>query len=148
MFLLDEGYRAIATSFTTDGTAAAARPEPPSPTELKALVERSLDDDQAEDVVIIDLGGKTSFADYMAVASGRSNRHVGAMADNLCQRLKRAGIAEIGIEGMPHGDWVLVDAGDVVIHLFRPEVRSFYNLEKMWGGIGDDDSGSGLRLQA
>lgn len=92
----------------------------------------SLDSDKAEDVVVIDLIGKTTIADTMIIASGRSARQVGAMADHLIERLKATGTGPVRVEGRVGGDWVLVDAGDVVIHLFRPEVRSFYNLEKMW----------------
>jgi len=98
-----------------------------------ALVGQSLDDDQAEHIVVIELAGKSSMADFMAIASGRSTRHVGALAENLRERLKTAGVPGVEIEGMPHCDWVLIDAGDVIVHLFRPEVRAFYNLEKMWG---------------
>lgn len=97
------------------------------------MVEKSLDDDKAEDIVVIDLHGKSSFADFMVVASGRSARQVGAMADHLAVKLKQQGIGHIGIEGAQAGDWVLIDGGDVVVHLFKPEVRRFYNLEKMWG---------------
>jgi len=93
----------------------------------------SLDDDQAQDAVVIDLTGKTTIADAMIVASGRSARHVGAMADHLVERLKAAGLT-VQVEGQAHADWVLIDAGDVIVHLFRPEVREFYALEKMWGG--------------
>lgn len=114
---------------------AAVEPQFPQmdPEELRTLIEKSLDDDQAESPVTINLAGKTSFADYMVVASGRSTRHVGSMAENLRERLKAAGVKGIGIEGFPQCDWVLVDAGDIIVHLFRPEVRTFYNLEKMWG---------------
>src|SRR5262245_50903911 len=99
---------------------------------LLALVRRSLDDDKAEDVVVIDLAGKSAFADYMVIASGRSNRQVVAIADHLADRLKQAGHGYAPIEGKQGGDWVLVDAGDVVVHVFRPEPRAFYALEKMW----------------
>ena len=91
-----------------------------------------LDDDKAEDIVLIDLKDKSSVADCMIVASGRSQRHVGALADHILRALKDAGIGKAKVEGMPHCDWVLIDAGDVIVHLFRPEVRSFYNLEKIW----------------
>jgi ribosome-associated protein len=87
---------------------------------------------KAEEPTTIDLAGKTSIADAMVIASGRSNRHVGAIADRVVQCLKRAGITGVRVEGMPHCDWVLIDAGDVIVHVFRPEVRAFYNLEKMW----------------
>ncbi|MBV8409881.1 MAG: nicotinate-nucleotide adenylyltransferase [Alphaproteobacteria bacterium] len=99
---------------------------------LLALVRRSLDDDKAEEVVVIDLAGKSAFADHMVIASGRSNRQVVAIADHLAERLKRAGFGPAPVEGKQGGDWVLIDAGDVVIHVFRPETRAFYGLEKMW----------------
>jgi ribosome-associated protein len=100
---------------------------------LLSLIEESLDDNQAIDIVSIDLAGKTEIADCMVVASGRSSRHVGAMADHLVERLKRSGAKHVSIEGQKHCDWVLIDAGDVLVHLFRPEVREFYKLEKLWG---------------
>ena len=96
-------------------------------------MEASLDGDKADDTVVIDLAGKTEIADFMVVASGTSQRHVGAMADHLREKLKAAGLARLSIEGETHCDWVLIDAGDVVVHLFKPEVRTFYNLEKLWG---------------
>jgi ribosome-associated protein len=86
---------------------------------------------KAEDIVTIDLHGKSSIGDYMVVSSGRSNRHVASIADRVIEDLGRAGI-KTRIEGLPHADWVLIDAGDVIVHVFRPEVRAFYNLEKMW----------------
>ena len=98
------------------------------------MVLAQLDDMKAEDTTTIDLIGKTSIADIMVVTSGRSNRHVGAIADRVVQGLKHAGVSGIRVEGMPHCDWVLIDAGDVIVHVFRPEVRTFYNLEKMWAG--------------
>src|SRR5690242_2186688 len=104
---------------------------------LHALVLHSLDEDQAQDVVSIPLEGKSSIADHMVIASGRSTRQVAAMAGKLAERLKGAGFGSPRIEGLPAADWVLIDAGDVVVHLFRPEVRSFYNLERMWG-FGDE----------
>lgn len=105
----------------------------PDAGELTALVTASLEDDKAQDIVVIDLSGIASFADFMVIASGRSDRHVGAMADHLTEKLKAAGMHSVPNEGMEYRDWVLLDAGDVVVHLFRPEVRAFYNLEKMWG---------------
>jgi len=99
---------------------------------LKALIEKSLDDNQAEEVVVIDLIGKTSIADYMIVASGRNGRHIAALAHHLREGIKAAGFGSVATEGEPQCDWVLLDAGDAIIHLFRPEVRTFYNLEKMW----------------
>ncbi|WP_173655711.1 ribosome silencing factor [Sphingomonas turrisvirgatae] len=108
---------------------------------LHALILASLDDDQAVETVSIPLAGKSSIADYMVVASGRSTRQVASMAQKLAEKIK----AEFGqsprIEGLPTADWVLIDAGDVIVHLFRPEVRSFYNLERMWA-FGDGPGGT------
>ena len=87
---------------------------------------------KAEDTTSIDLRDKTTIADTMVVTSGRSNRHVGAVADRVLEDLRKAGVRNLRVEGMPHCDWVLIDAGDVLVHVFRPEVREFYNLEKMW----------------
>ena len=117
-------------------TAAAAPPPPQGDTPLHTLVLTSLDDDQAQEVVSIPLEGKSSIADHMVIASGRSTRQVAAMAQKLAERIKKAGMGPVRLEGLPAADWVLIDAGDVVVHLFRPEVRSFYNLERMWA-FGD-----------
>ncbi len=99
---------------------------------LHALVLRSLDDDQAQDVVTIPLGGKSSIADHMVIASGRSTRQVASMAQKLSERIKQDLGRPVRVEGLPVADWVLIDADDVIIHIFRPEVRTFYNLERMW----------------
>ncbi|WP_136163791.1 ribosome silencing factor [Sphingomonas flavalba] len=111
-------------------------PEPDTTEALHRLVLASLDDDQALDTISIPLEGKSSIADHMVIASGRSTRQVASMAQKLSERIK----AELGrtarVEGLPAADWVLIDAGDVIVHLFRPEVRSFYNLERMWA-FGD-----------
>ncbi len=103
---------------------------------LHALVLASLDDDQAVETVSIPLAGKSSIADYMVVASGRSTRQVASMAQKLAEKIKAAFGRSARVEGLPNADWVLIDAGDVIVHLFRPEVRSFYNLERMWS-FGD-----------
>ena len=95
-------------------------------------VLESLDDSKAEGIVDIDIEGKSALADHMVIASGRSHRHVGAVADRLLRDLKDAGHGTPKIEGQPANDWVLIDVGDVIVHIFRPEVRDFYNLEKMW----------------
>ena len=100
---------------------------------LQLVLDR-LDEMKAEDVVTIDLTGKSSFADLMVVASGRSSRHVGAVADDVVEHLKKSGTKGIRVEGQPHCDWVLIDAGDVIVHVFRPEVRDLYAIEKMWLG--------------
>ncbi|MBM3545234.1 MAG: ribosome silencing factor [Alphaproteobacteria bacterium] len=102
------------------------------PNRLLKVVLDTLDAAKAEDIVAIDLTGKTSLGDHMVLASGRSQRHVGAVADHLVKKLKDEGHGRARVEGMPHCDWVLIDAGDVIVHVFRPEVREFYNLEKMW----------------
>ncbi len=101
--------------------------------ELLTLVQACLDDDQAEEVVAIELAGKSTIADFMVVATGRSTRQVGAMAEHLREKLKAAGVKGISVEGAARADWVLIDGGDIIVHLFRPEVRAFYRLEKMWG---------------
>lgn len=111
-----------------------------SPAALHQLVLSQLDDDQAQDIVTIPLEGKSSIADHMVIASGRSTRQVAAMAQKLAEKIKEAGYGPSRIEGLPAADWVLIDAGDVVIHLFRPEVRSFYNLERMWSFEGSEAS--------
>lgn len=102
-------------------------------------VLKSLDDSKAEEVIHIDIEGKSPVADYMVVSNGRSHRHVNAVADRLLRDLKDAGYGSPKVEGMPACDWVLVDTGDVIVHIFRPEVRDFYSLEKMWQAIATDD---------
>ncbi len=109
---------------------------------LLKIIRHELAEDKAEDVVTIDLGGKSEIADAMVIASGRSQRHVGAIADKILRRLKDAGAKGVKCEGQPACDWVLIDAGDVILHLFRPEVRSFYNLERIWSETAHAASGS------
>ncbi len=112
----------------SEKTSAASAEE----TALLGAVLASLEDSKAEDSIVIDITGKTALADHIVIVSGRSHRHVGAIADHLLRDLKAAGHGTSHVEGLPHCDWVLVDAGDIVIHIFRPEVREFYNMEKMW----------------
>ena len=100
--------------------------------DLAAIINEILEEQSAEEIVRLDLRGKSSICDYMIVASGRSNRHVNALADYVQRGLKQHGLEKLGIEGMEQCDWVLIDAGDVIVHLFRPEVREFYALEKLW----------------
>jgi ribosome silencing factor RsfS/YbeB/iojap len=109
------------------------QPEAAPSSPLLALVEKTLEDGMAEDVTVIDLQGKSGIADYMVIATGRSQRQVVALAERLLQALKDNGYGRVSAEGLPHGEWVLIDARDVIVHLFRPEVRRYYNLEKMWG---------------
>lgn len=109
----------------------SGQPQPSSET-LLARILTSLDEDKAEDVVQIDLRGKTEIGDYMVIASGRSTRQVSAMAEKLIDRLKQEFGRLSRVEGKDAGDWVLIDTGDVIVHIFRPEVREFYQLEKMW----------------
>jgi ribosome-associated protein len=112
---------------------AVAKPTADETQDLLKIVETSLDDDKAEDIVAIDLRGKSTIADYMVIATGRNSRQLAAMASHLDAKLTKAGASRVSIEGANQGDWVLLDGGDIVVHLFRPEVRTFYALEKMWG---------------
>ena len=123
----------ISMTSNPDHTIAAV------PGSLHAFILDQLEEDQAQELVSIPLAGKSSIADHMIVASGRSTRQVASMATKLGEKLKQAGYGTPRIEGLPAADWVLIDAGDVVVHLFRPEVRSFYNLERMWA-FGDSGS--------
>ena len=100
--------------------------------QLREMIAATLEEYKAEDISVVDLAGKSSVADHMIVASGRSHRHVGSLADRTIERLKKAGVTALGVEGRRQADWVLLDLGEVIVHLFRPEVREFYNLEKMW----------------
>ena len=117
---------------TETGTA-----EPVPADDLHRLVLQSLDDDQAQEVLSIPLAGKSSIADHMVIASGRSTRQVASMATKLADKIKQQVGRAPRVEGLPAADWVLIDADDVIVHLFRPEVRSFYNLERMWS-FGDE----------
>ena len=110
---------------------AASRHRPDADETLNTILHR-LDDMKAEETVTIDLRGKSAFSDYMIITTGRANRHVGAIAENVAKGLKETGIKSIHIEGLPNCDWVLIDSGDVIVHVFRPEVREFYNLERLW----------------
>lgn len=122
---------------TTLADRPAVRPTQPISSEaILALVLSSLDDDKAEDIITIDLQGKTAMADHMVICSGRSTRQVAAIAQKLLDRLKETFRLSARSEGKEVGDWVLIDTGDVVVHIFRPEVREFYQLEKMWQTAG------------
>lgn len=107
------------------------------------IVLSQFDEDQATDPILIDLTGKSTIADFMIIASGRSARHVVAIADHVDEKLRAAGARPLSIEGKAQGDWVLIDAGDVIVHIFRPEVRAFYNIERMWGVDGPVGLASG-----
>lgn len=122
---------AAKTARKTSTPAAALKAQPDADKTLNMILSR-LDDMKAEETVTIDLRGKSVFSDYMIVTSGRANRHVGAIAENVAKGLKETGIKSIHIEGLPNCDWVLIDSGDVIVHVFRPEVREFYNLERLW----------------
>jgi ribosome-associated protein len=104
--------------------------------ETLRTVLAGLDDMKAEDIVTIDLSGKSSIADFMVVATGRSQRHVASIAENVVKEVELAGVKRVRVEGQQQGDWVLIDAGDIIVHVFRPDVRAFYDLEKMWMGGG------------
>ena len=134
--------RGVLRSIPLNRELAPSAHEAPAPAEpssieqgirsLEEVVLAKLDDDQAQDVVSIDLRGKSPVADAMIIASGRSHRHVAAVADHLLKALKEAGLGTARVEGLAGVDWVLIDSGDIIVHIFRPEVRDFYNLEKMW----------------
>ena len=119
------------TARKTPAKAAALKALPDADKTLNLILSR-LDDMKAEETVTIDLRGKSAFSDYMIVTSGRATRHVGAIAENVAKSLKENGIKRLHIEGLPNCDWVLIDSGDVILHVFRPEVREFYNLERLW----------------
>lgn len=127
----------------TTGTARPAK-QPADVDALHQLVMKSLDDDQAVEVISIPLAGKSSIADHMVIASGRSSRQVASMANKLADRIKQEFGKIARVEGLPVADWVLIDADDVIIHLFRPEVRTFYNLERMWA-FGDEGAEKAAR---
>jgi ribosome-associated protein len=116
----------------TPRKAAALPRKPAAQTDLLKRILASLDDDKAENVITIDLEGRSALCDAAVIASGRSSRHVSAMAEHLARRLKEGGYGTRPVNGQAQGDWVLVDAGDVIVHLFRPEVRDYYDLEGMW----------------
>lgn len=116
----------------TEGNAASISSTPPAEIKLVEFIINCLDNDKAEDVVCIDLEGKSDIADFMVIASGRSTRQVVSLSEKLTDRLKHSRNLPTNVEGKEHGDWVLIDAGDVIVHLFRPEVREFYQLEKLW----------------
>ena len=118
----------MAPSPTKTAPKLVATPE----AQMIDVVLHCLEDAKAEETVAIDVTGKSPLSDYMVVTTGRSNRHVGAVADPLVRALREAGFSKPRVEGLPHCDWVLVDSGDVIVHIFRPEVREFYNIEKMW----------------
>src|SRR3974390_1685371 len=128
---------AIARSSARRAADSVSR-QRPAAEEILHRVLASLDDMKAEDTVAIDLSVKTTIADSMVVTSGRSQRHVGSIADRVLKDLARAGVPDARVEGMRHCDWVLIDAGDVIVHVFRPDVRAFYNLEKMWASTNKD----------
>src|SRR5499427_991945 len=119
------------TARKTSTPAAALKVQSDADKTLNMILSR-LDDMKAEETVTIDLRGKSAFSDYMVVTTGRVNRHVGAIAENVTKALKETGIRNLHVEGMPNCDWVLIDSGDVIVHVFRPEVREFYNLERLW----------------
>ena len=127
------------THLSPEGASAASQNTTDKLSQLD-LILTCLDDSKAEEIVSIDLFGRTSITDNMIIASGRSNTHVGSIADHVMKMCKEAGFGTPRVEGMPHNDWVLVDAGDIIVHIFRPDVRRFYNLEKMWGSDRPDEA--------
>jgi ribosome-associated protein len=130
--VLSKSRKPVASKARKTSTASAVSKAPSAADETLTLILSRLEDMKAEETVTIDLRGKSAFSDYMVVTTGRSNRHVGAVAENVAKGLKEAGIKSLHIEGLPNCDWVLIDSGDVIVHVFRPEVREFYNLERLW----------------
>ena len=125
------------TTVHTKGRAPRAIPKSPergadAAARALELVLASLEDSKAEDIVSIDIAGKSALGDYMVVVSGRSNRHVSAISEHLISDLKDEGMGSARVEGLENGDWVLIDTGDIIVHVFRPEIREVYNLERMW----------------
>jgi ribosome silencing factor RsfS/YbeB/iojap len=122
--------------------AAARRPrkEPSALERLQSVIVGSLEDDKAENVVTLDLEGKASFCDRMVIATGLADRQIAAMAEHLSEKLYQAGLKRVQVEGAGGADWVLIDAGDIVVHLFKPEARAMYGLERMWGAELDEAS--------
>ena len=136
MFAIQRKERSLTKSVlsrvsATSAPIAASRRRPDAEETRNTILNR-LDDMKAEETVTIDLRGRSSLADFMIVTSGRANRHVGAIAEHVMKDLSDAGLKGVHVEGLPNCDWVLIDSGDVIVHVFRPEVRAFYNLEKMW----------------
>ena len=129
---LDRLIRTASGSARKSTSRAGPKALTPGSAKLLDDIIHWLDEAKAEEIVDIPLAGKSSLGDYMVIATGRSDRHVGAIADQLSTKLKEAGLTRVRVEGMPTCDWVLIDAGDIIVHVFRPEVRDFYNLEKMW----------------
>lgn len=131
----------------TASLSSSSAAKAPQEKDVRVIVMECLEDMKAEDTVEIDLAGKTTLADAMIIASGRSNRHVGSIAERIMEELKNNGHGSPRVEGMPACDWVLIDAGDVLVHVFRPEVRAFYNLEKMWGADRPDEKAAAAPRQ-
>jgi ribosome-associated protein len=132
------------TTVHTKGRAPRAIPKSPergadAAARALELVLASLEDSKAEDIVSIDIAGKSALGDYMVVVSGRSNRHVSAISEHLISDLKDEGMGSARVEGLETGDWVLIDTGDIIVHVFRPEIREFYNIEKMWAAPDIED---------
>lgn len=130
-------------------TVKLENPEALTPEEILEIATTALDTNKAEEITSIELAGKTSIADYMLIANGNTTRQVAALADYVIRALKAKGMRDMAVEGMQNADWILIDACDVIIHVFRPEVRSFYNLDKMWNrdaeeGVVDDNDESPL----
>ena len=124
--------KSVLSGVSEKSAPVAVSPHRPDADETLSTILHRLDDMKAEETITIDLRGKSSLADFMIVTSGRANRHVGAIAENVVKGLSESGIKGVHVEGMPNCDWVLIDSGDVVVHVFRPEIREFYNLERLW----------------
>ena len=124
--------KSVLSRVSENSAPVVVSPHRPDADETLSTILHRLDDMKAEETITIDLRGKSSLADYMVVTSGRANRHVGAIAEHVMKDLSESGIKGVHVEGLPNCDWVLIDSGDVIVHVFRPEVREFYNLERLW----------------
>lgn len=130
--------KTIAAGPKPSATRRAHKPEPSALEKLQSVIVGSLEDDKAENIVALDLAGKASFCDRMVIATGLADRQITAMAEHLSEKLHRAGLKRLQVEGAGGADWVLIDAGDIVVHLFKPEARAMYGLERMWGAELDE----------
>jgi ribosome-associated protein len=138
---LNAQTQALSKGATKPAPTSAYGSEGSKPRDLLGTILSSLDDAKAEDITHIDIAGKSAVADHLVITSGRSHRHVNAVSDRLLRDLKNGGYGSPRVEGMPACDWVLMDTGDVIVHIFRPEVRDFYNLEKMWLQVANGEAG-------
>jgi ribosome silencing factor RsfS/YbeB/iojap len=131
--------KTIAAGPKSAATRRSRKTEPSALERLQKIIVGSLDDDKAENIITLDLAGKASFCDRMVIATGLADRQITAMAEHLSEKLHKAGLKRVQVEGAGGADWVLIDAGDIVVHLFKPDARAMYGLERMWGADLDEE---------